>query len=212
MSHAFGRSNVATSPLGGFRPRLLDITITTPAAQEPVTLTQAKDWMRVDGTNQDTVITDLITDARVWAEEYTRRSFIDRALDVTLDSLPPVGADLYLPFPPVSVLSSVNYDDTSGQTFPIDVVTEIEVEPSFGLVRVLPGFSWPQDVRKVNFKYTAGFGSDPPDVPGAVKRAILIAIAQMFEYRVDQTVGAQLSKPQTKASSALLDAFRMMEL
>ena len=209
MTHAFAPASPVG--LGGFRPRLLNLITSIDPLVEPVTLTQAKEWMRVDGTDQDDVITDLITDARVWAEEYTRRAFIDRNLDATFDRLPPVGADLYLPFPVVSILLSVSYDDTANLPNTIVIDTDVEVEPLFGLVRVLPDFSWPQDVRKTVWKYTAGYGSDADAVPGAVKRAILLAVAQMFELRIDQPVGAQVSKPQNKSSEGLLNAFRMME-
>ena len=45
-------------------------SVVTPAASEPITLTEAKNFLRVDGTDDDTLITALISAAREMCESY----------------------------------------------------------------------------------------------------------------------------------------------
>ena len=190
-------------------PRLLDIEVTTPPAEEPITVAELKEWLRVDGTDQDTVITSLLTSAREWAEGYTHRRFVDTELDVTWATFPKIGADLYLPGPPVSVLSSLNWIDSAGVTQPFDIA-DVTVEPLYGLARVNPDAveDWPQDAFSVNAKYTAGFGA-AADVPEDIKTAIKVAVTQNFLFRGDQIAGSQFSTAQLKSSMSLLNHHRM---
>ena len=211
--HAFDPGRFSQRGVGGDHPRLLDVTVATPPAEEPVTLTEARDWLRVDGTDQDTVITALIVAAREWAEGYTRRAFVNRDLAVTFAHFPFVGVDMYLPFPPGTALTALTYVDGDGTAQVFDIA-DTTLEEDTGLLRVNGDAveDWPQSVFSVLAEYTGGYGPDASTVPEEVKTAIKIALAQMFEVRVDQTFGAQASVPQTKASMALLQHFRVWDL
>lgn len=57
-------------------------------ASEPVSLNEAKLWLRVDNSDEDSLIAELIATARESAEIYTRRSFISQTLQLTLDAFP----------------------------------------------------------------------------------------------------------------------------
>ena len=189
-------------------PRLLDVTLVQPAT-EPVTLSEMKEWLRVDGTDQDVVITDLIRSAREWAEGYASRSFIDRAVDVTWATFPTIGADLYLPGPPAKALTALTYVDSSGAPQVYDIA-DTTLEELYGLLRVNPDAveDWPQDAFSVNAKYTAGFG-DAAAVPEQIKTAIKVAATQNFLVRGDQIAGSQFSTAQLKSSMSLLNHHRM---
>ena len=210
--HAFDPGRFAVRGGAGAHPRLLDVEVTTPPAEDPVTLAETREWLRVDGTDQDTMIATLITAATEWAEGYTRRAFVDRDLDITFSNFPLVGVDLYLPFPPATALTALTYVDGDGVAKVFDIA-DTTLEALTGLLRVNGDAveDWPQSVFSVNALYTGGFG-DAAAVPEEVKTAIKIAVAQMFEIRVDQTFGAQASKPQTKASMTLLQHFRVWDL
>lgn len=176
----------------------------------PVTLAEAKAFIRVDGTDQDDVINAILAAATSWAEGLTRRAFIERPLDVRMGSLPVGACRVVLPFPPVIDLTAITYQDMDGNAQTMDVA-DVSVDGLFGLVTPNAGVVWPA-VRYVDFVYTAGYGPAGEDVPGQIRQAILVASAQMYEYRVDQTVGAQISRPHDKASAALLQDFRVFEL
>lgn len=56
--------------------------ITVPPASEPVTLTDTKDYLNVDFSSKDTLITRLITDARRYAENMLHRSLITQTIQL----------------------------------------------------------------------------------------------------------------------------------
>jgi uncharacterized phiE125 gp8 family phage protein len=66
------------------------LSLITPPAVEPLTVSQAKDWLRVDSDDatQDTVIGSLIKAARVYAEKATGRAFITQRWLATYDRFP----------------------------------------------------------------------------------------------------------------------------
>jgi Phage gp6-like head-tail connector protein len=65
------------------------LTVEFPASQDPVSLTQAKNFLRVDDIDDDDeLITGLITAATVACENFTKRSFMNKGFLQTLDSFP----------------------------------------------------------------------------------------------------------------------------
>ncbi|WP_025917676.1 head-tail connector protein [Herminiimonas sp. CN] len=66
----------------------MPIKLNTTPAVEPVSLAEAKLHLRVDFTDDDTLITMLIGAARVAAENICRRAFITQKWDLYLDAFP----------------------------------------------------------------------------------------------------------------------------
>lgn len=68
--------------------------ILTPPSVEPVTLTDVKDWLNVDFSEKDTLITKLITRARRRAETLTGRAFASQQIQCTFPITRPQGGEL----------------------------------------------------------------------------------------------------------------------
>lgn len=64
------------------------IQVTIPPVCEPVSLVAMKQFLRVTFSDDDTLIQGLIGAARICAEEFTRRSFINKGYVQYLDSFP----------------------------------------------------------------------------------------------------------------------------
>ena len=77
--------------------------LTAPAA-EPVTADEVKDQLRLDGTDQDTMIDLLIAAARAGVEKYLGRALITQTLQLFYDSFP---AEIELPYPPYQSVSHI---------------------------------------------------------------------------------------------------------
>src|SRR5215469_16680870 len=67
---------------------MVSFSLVTPPAVEPVLLADAKGQARIDTTDDDTLVTNLITGARQWAERYTGRAFITQTWQMALDLWP----------------------------------------------------------------------------------------------------------------------------
>ena len=65
----------------------------TEPAVEPVTLTEAKAHLRIDGSAEDTLVSSLVTAARQWVEEYTDLTLVHTQWTLRTDSFyGPVGS------------------------------------------------------------------------------------------------------------------------
>jgi uncharacterized phiE125 gp8 family phage protein len=185
-------------------------TVKTYAAPaiEPVTLSEVKAHLRVDHTDEDTLIGALIPAARQLAEQYSRRAFITRTLDAVLDCWP--GDDeISLPYPPLIGITSITYTDTDGNPGTMasgDYYVDAVSQP--GRVILADGAAWPDATLRtragITVRYTAGYGA-AADVPQIYKAAILLLIGHLFENREAVTVGAGLTAtPLPLAVEALL--------
>lgn len=149
--------------------------ITVPAS-EPVTLSQAKSFLRVDGSTEDSVITDLIKTARIVGEQETGKSFITQSWRISYTNDTPS----YVPLPhgPVQAITSVTaFDEDGGDT--VLGAGQYHIDAS-GATLVLE--THPEGVR-VEIDYTAGYGDTADDVPGDLVQAILLHIAHLYEQR-----------------------------
>jgi len=173
--------------------------IITQPSVEPVTLDEAKDHCRVDGTELDALFTGVIIPAaRQSAEHEMGRALCTQTRELVLDAFP---ADFVLEGAPIQSLVSVKYLDSAGveQTLdPQDVILDNDSEP--GYLSLNYGKGWPEtyDVpNAVRVRYICGYGN-AGDVPAAIKAWMLLAIG---------TMAAQAETMTTKQATALPDRF-----
>lgn len=166
----------------------------TPPAVEPVTLEETKLHLRVDGTEEDNLISALIKAARQKAEEYTRRAFITQTWEVALDA---VISTFLLPRPPVQTIETITVDGktVAPEIYGLAVNLFYTKNP---LYAVYPG--------GLVIRYVSGYGSTAEDIPQAIRQAILMLVAHLYEHRGDV---AEEIPPMIKS---LLQPFRVMLL
>ena len=181
------------------------VEVVTPEAVNVVTLSEVKTFIRVDGHDEDALIDSLLDAAIEEARNYTRRSFINRTLKLTLDEFPHghvndwwdgvrtgalnelrAGHDVVnLPFAPISsVTSIVTYNDGNvASTFDS---SSYRLDTSGGRVILNDGYVWPSDLRDhsaIEITYVSGYGASSTDVPAAIRTAIKMYVQQMHEMR-----------------------------
>lgn len=163
------------NPLSLTRNRLLS-RVTAPST-EPVTLAEAKLYLRVDNTNEDTLITDLITAARMLAESWLGRSLISQTWKIAFDTAIPF--QLGLPMGPVVSVASVVIVNQDSSTVTVDSSTYWLNAAKNALVlnSALSGF-------RIEITYNTGYG-DATAVPKPVKQGLLAHIASMYDARGD---------------------------
>jgi len=85
-----------------------EIKINSTDGSEIVLVATAKDYMRVSSTVDDNIITRMITQARIWCENYISRDIVAKTRTYYL---PETNGIFDLPFGPVSSITSVKSDD-----------------------------------------------------------------------------------------------------
>lgn len=142
---------------------------------EPLSLAEAKLHLRVDITDDDALISALITSVRQYAETITRRAFIQQTWQYVIDSFPgptltgvPWGKTFTLPAHAIEIeksrvqqVTAINYLDMSGnpQVMP---ATQYIVDYSSEPCRITPVFGqiWPipmPQIGAVNVQFVAGY-------------------------------------------------------
>lgn len=169
--------------------------VTTPPAEEPITLAEAKLHLRVDHDDDDTLISSLITAARQYVELSTRRALVTQTHQYVLEEFP-CDHDIDLARPPIQSVSSIQYVDTNGdtQTFSTNNWRFIPGEP--GEIELKYGRVWPVTQPRgdaVTITYITGYG-DASDVPELAKAAIKLYLGHLYENREAVVVGAIVAK------------------
>lgn len=86
------------------------IKINSTEGSEIVLVATAKDYMRVSTSVDDNIITRMITQARIWCENYISRDIVSKNRTYYMDE---TNGTFDLPFGPVASISSVTSDGTA---------------------------------------------------------------------------------------------------
>jgi len=115
--------------------------VTTPPAAEPIYLDDAKLYLRVDHTDDDTLIAALIVAARQYAEDVTARAIVCQTRKLYLDNWPYV---IVLPGPPLIEKTSVQYYDVEGSLQTLDPsLYDVDTDSTPGRITVGYCDTWP---------------------------------------------------------------------
>ena|SRR5688572_7920577 len=150
-----------------------------------VSLDEAKSWLKLDGTTEDTLLTSAILAATAECEAYAGLSFITRSRIVKITSF--TGKDLILPYGPVTAITSVTYSDSDdvSQTVP---GADYTLDTQSGLSKLRVTESWPTTnlvLNNVTATYVAGY-ANAAAVPEIIKLAIKKRLAFHYEHRGDE--------------------------
>jgi uncharacterized phiE125 gp8 family phage protein len=160
--------------------------LTAAPALEPVSVSEAKEYLRIDSAVEDPVVASLILAARLHIEGALDIAMVTQSWSLFLDGWPEDGC-VSIPLGPLKSVDSVKvYDaDDAAQTVSPDtyVVDLFALRPR--LVRQA-GAAWPRPGRAANgveIALTAGYGNTPDEVPAPIRQAVLMLAAHWYEQR-----------------------------
>lgn len=141
------------------------------SSTEPLTLAQAKAYMNITSDSQDTLITDLITEARQGIERLTGISLVPSVIIALIDN---TGGGIELPLGPyVSDLTITDVDDVA--------VTDFELRGLQFKTLHSPKLDY------MNCAYEAGYTATGvvgfPNMPSELLGAIKDQVSFLFENR-----------------------------
>ena len=126
--------------------------------EEPVSLAEAKAFARIDGSDEDALVSALIAAARLHVESLTGRALVTQTWRLVLKCV-------------------------SGLVVPLPVVPAIElVDAPDGAVLQGDAVLLASRVDELSIDYTAGYGG-AEDVPQDMKQAVLTLVAYWYEHR-----------------------------
>jgi uncharacterized phiE125 gp8 family phage protein len=207
----------------------MPLQLLTPPAEEPVSLAEAKDHLRVDFNDDDALITALISAARQAAETLTGRQLVTARWKLVQDSFPgpslmgvPAGWPfslpghaILLPKCPVQSVFAIEYLDIAGviQTMP---PAEYTVDTACEPARLTPvfGLSWPDSLPQigaVGVTFDAGYGP-AASVPEGIKAWIRLRVGSLYAHREEVALLTRGSIAPLPFIDGLLDPYKVVTI
>ena len=179
-------------------------TVIVGPTQEPISLSEAKEHLRV-GDSDDNYISDLITCAREFCEEYQGRAYFSQTLEITLDQWP-YENNIYIRHEayrfelpratPLQSITSIIYKDQDGTPNTWEAANYIiDTDSQPGQIVLPYGSIWPQfslyPVNAIRIRYVAGIDPASPATPfpARIRQAMRLLIGHWFENREAATIG-----------------------
>lgn len=193
--------------------------VTTAPAAQPITLTELKSSLRITNTAEDTLLTQYLEDATLYAENYTGKKLITQTITAYYDAFAgdkgnksdrddfegvQVGSiialygqqKIELEFGPVSSVTSIDTIDTSNSETTFSSANYyLDNYDDFQRPRAIinDGESLGQTelrvLNSIKVVYVAGYGATGSDVPSALRRALIVLCGELYSNRGDCSTG-----------------------
>jgi uncharacterized phiE125 gp8 family phage protein len=166
-------------------PSQFTTIVETEPTYEPVTLTEAKTYLRVDTTEDDTLITGLIKTARKICENLSNRYFHQRTITQKQTGGIEIIDFMRSPVTTVSSVTFIQSTDASPESFTdfyhtTEKMFSTSQNTKFSVGRLGDGYT---------IQYTAGIVADatPSTLSTDIKTAILRVLGYLYENRIEGT-------------------------
>ena len=182
-----------------------------PPSAEPWSVAEAKDFLRVEHDDDDTVIAALIAAARGHVEALSRRALLVQRWRFVLDAWPANGRLDPRMAPLRSVIAARVFDAANNAhsvdagTFVVDAAANIIASPCWALPQ--PG----RFAAGIELDVELGYGALASDVPDALRHAIRMLVAHWYENRGLAAIGANVAMLPA-GLGALIAPYRMLSL
>lgn len=157
---------------------------------EPVSLDEAKAWLRLDSNDEDALLSALIVSARLTLEAYTRRFYVTQSWRMTLDVWPSATLrrkTLFVPLAPMQCVAAIRLYDAEdvAQILDADAYRAPAARERGRILFREPPAQPGRAADGVEIDIVAGYGDAASETPEPLRRAILALVAHRHENRGD---------------------------
>ncbi|GJM01785.1 MAG: hypothetical protein DHS20C08_02860 [Rhodomicrobium sp.] len=178
----------------------MPLELRTGPVEEPVSLTELKNALRIDDTADDLLLSSLITAARVMIETTTARLMINQSWGYFRKAVRGAGV-VHLPLSPLQSVdeilihhqdgSSTSLDSSAYTVDPAKMRPKLQFnnssEPESGQ------HSLASNLNSLEIRFTAGYGGAASAVPDDLKQAVQMLAAHWYEQRSPIGPGGSLT-------------------
>ncbi|MEO0729319.1 MAG: head-tail connector protein [Pseudomonadota bacterium] len=178
---------------------------TVAPAVEPISLAEAKAFLRVDADAEDTLIDSLIVTSRLHVEAALDLALITQSWRLTAHAS---DASHTIQLHPVVAVTGTVSIDADGNETPVgtgEVDIDLDQRPARICIRAAA------NAVKVGVDFDAGFGATADDVPAPIRHALLQLVAHWFEHREPVAIGTDAARIPDSVS-ALLAPYRAIQI
>jgi len=168
------------------------LQLVTAPAIEPVTIAECKAHMRIEHSDDDQVIADLIAVAVNYLDV---TGMLGKAMitQTWAEYFAPNPGTVHLSITPVQSVSSIEYYDANN-TLQTDTLSNYYVIGTKGYKTIYPksGYTWPTVFKRddaIKITYVVGYGDSAESVPTTVRHAIKMLVANYYENRENELIG-----------------------
>lgn len=183
----------------------------TPPEVEPISVSDAKAYLRVETDDDDVLIASLIAAARSHVEALGRCALLTQTWRLVLDGWPPDGR-IKPKLGPLSAVTDARVYDEVGAAHTIDPENFV-LDAAQNLIAVRacslqqPG----RTAAGIEIDVVAGFGDAGSDVPPALMQALRMLIAHWYDNRGMIAIGASIAV-MPPSVNALIASHRVLSL
>lgn len=185
------------------------VLVTAPV-EEPVTVPEAKEHLRLETSADDNLVLARLTAARQTIERRLGEFLVTQTWDVYLDEFPADGV-IRLPVGPVASITHVKYEDADGDLQTV-TSTDYRLDAVSIPARLTPayGVAWPSPASVTNavvVRVVVGYGTANA-VPEDLKAAILMLLGHWYENR-EAVVTGTIATQVPESVEAILNTRRV---
>ena len=185
---------------------MMTVEITgTPTLDSVITVADLKTHLRVDHSDEDTLIEAYRDAAIKWVEDYCNTRLGDVTAVGYLDYFKPSR----FPVGPISAISSVTYKDTAGDTQTLDTSKywyDIKTNAARITFDQVPD-TYDDSYHRVQINMTLGYAE--ADVPAPILTAIRWMVAHLYEQR-QPVVAGTIATELPMGMYAILNPYRII--
>lgn len=153
------------------------INLTTPTALA-LSLSTLKAHLRLDGTEEDSLLTQYIDAATQQVEHASHTRLIQR----TVRYVAPRAEVIHVPVGPLVSVESVTLKSAGGEDVSIPLA-QVEVDTTRGTLTLLEGTYGLYAAAQVQLDIIVGFGADESAIPADLAQAVLMLASDMYQKR-----------------------------